>query len=71
MQEAEVDQELCDGCQDCVEVCVYDAIDMVRFGRAKRLKAKVDPDRCCGCHLCPPLCPQHGIAMHWLVAPRP
>ncbi|MBI5949167.1 MAG: 4Fe-4S dicluster domain-containing protein [Chloroflexi bacterium] len=66
MREAEVDLEVCDGCQDCLEGCVYDAIDLVRIGKSKRLKAKVDPERCCGCHECAQLCPQHGIAMNWL-----
>jgi heterodisulfide reductase subunit A-like polyferredoxin len=69
MREAEVDSELCDGCQDCIEECVYDAIELVRLSTAKRLKARVDPDRCCGCHACAPICPQHGILMNWLGRP--
>ena len=66
MHEAAVDPELCDGCQDCLQECVYDAIDMVRPIRGKRLRAKVDPDRCCGCWACAPVCPLHGITMDWL-----
>ncbi|MCC6382812.1 MAG: hypothetical protein IT304_09895 [Dehalococcoidia bacterium] len=64
MHEARVDAELCDGCQDCLEVCVYDAIALVRFPPSRRLKAVVDPVRCCGCMACgPPLCPRDGIEL--------
>lgn len=66
MREAQVDLELCDGCQECLESCRYDAIDMVRVVETKRLKAWVDPERCCGCHLCALECPQDVIAMTWL-----
>lgn len=66
MREAEIDAELCDGCQDCIEQCPYDAIDMVRGARGKRLKAVVDPITCCGCLACAESCPQHGIEMRLL-----
>lgn len=67
MREAYVDSSLCDGCQDCLECCVYDAVTLVRIPPAKRLKAVVDLERCCGCLLCgPPLCPQDGIELRAL-----
>ncbi|MBA4179444.1 MAG: hypothetical protein C0506_02550 [Anaerolinea sp.] len=69
MREAEVDPELCDGCQDCIEECVYDAVALIRVAGTKRLKARVDPDRCCGCNACAPACPVHGIVMNWLGRP--
>ena len=69
MREARIDTELCDGCQECMELCRYDAIDLVRVPKSKRLKAQVNPDRCCGCHLCAPNCPQQGIAMDRLKPP--
>ena len=69
MREAEIDAELCDGCQDCLEECVYEAITMVRSASEKRLKAVVDPESCCGCHLCAVNCPLHGIEMRWLGRP--
>ena len=71
MREAQVEAELCDGCQDCIDQCRYEALNLVRTPPSKRLKAKVDPDRCCGCHACEPYCPQHGIAMNWLGPARP
>ena len=70
MREANVDPELCDGCQDCVEECVYSAMEMVRVVGAKRLIARVDPEHCCGCHACEPACPLHGIVMNWLGHPQ-
>ena len=69
MREATIDHELCDGCQDCVEHCLYGAIEMVRALKSKRLKAKVDSDQCCGCHACEVNCPQHGIDMVWVGHP--
>ncbi len=59
--EAVIDQEKCDGCQDCVERCQFDAIDMVPPGgdfsgngrrKSKKLKAHVDPEKCWGCGVC-------------------
>lgn len=63
MFHAEIDNDLCDGCQDCIDLCYFDAIDMVRVPKQKRMKAVVDPDICCGCGLCSPSCPQQGIDM--------
>ena len=64
MYEAWIDADLCDGCQDCLECCVYDAVLLVRVPPSKRLKAIVDPERCCGCRLCAhPLCPQDAIML--------
>jgi Na+-translocating ferredoxin:NAD+ oxidoreductase RNF subunit RnfB len=64
MHEAQIESALCDGCQDCLESCVYDAIMLVRIPPSKRLKAVVDLDRCCGCLACaPPICPQDGIEL--------
>ena len=65
MREAEVNAELCDGCQDCIEVCRYDAIHLVRR-TLKRMVAQVDSETCCGCLECEGACPQHGIVLHWL-----
>jgi NAD-dependent dihydropyrimidine dehydrogenase PreA subunit len=61
--EAEVDPDLCDGCQECIDRCNYDAIDMVRSSAAKRLAALVDPERCWGCGACVTGCPQEAIDM--------
>lgn len=58
--EAFVDPERCDGCQDCVVRCHFEAITMVMPAGSvngarrpsKKLKAQVDPENCWGCGLC-------------------
>ncbi|MHB1419740.1 MAG: ATP-binding protein [Bacillota bacterium] len=47
---AEVDQDKCSGCQNCVERCNLNAIDMVKQG--KKYKATVEEDNCYGCGVC-------------------
>ena len=60
--EAFIEQDKCDGCQDCVERCQFDAIDMVKPETpvkkkgAKKLKALVDSEKCWGCGVCVPAC---------------
>ena len=52
---AMVDQEVCIGCQTCVDRCQFDAIEMVKpegATKSKKLKAKVDPEACYGCGVC-------------------
>lgn len=45
-----VDEDICDGCQNCLERCFFEAIDLVRSG--KKYKAAVDPEKCFGCGVC-------------------
>ena len=62
--EAFIDQDKCDGCQNCVERCQFDAIEMIkpqydsRNGKKKsrKLKALVDPEKCWGCGVCVMVC---------------
>lgn len=62
--EAAVDQESCDGCQDCVERCQFDAIEMRKAPGSKRLKAHVDPEKCWGCGLCVIACPSKSLKLN-------
>ncbi len=66
---AVIDPERCEGCQDCVEECYFDAIGLVqpepsgtgrKFRKPKRLKAQVDPALCVGCGVCWPACAKTG-----------
>ncbi len=56
--QAIVDEDACDGCQDCVERCMFDAIEMVKpektiVGKgSKTLKAVIVEDNCWGCGVC-------------------
>ena len=60
---AEVNGDLCTGCQDCVERCFFDAVEMKKSPPAKKLKATVDTEKCFGCGLCAVVCEPGAIAM--------
>ncbi|MBI4295855.1 MAG: hypothetical protein HY667_01920 [Chloroflexi bacterium] len=59
---AVIDQEICNGCQTCVERCHFDAIEMRKPANSKKLKAYVINEHCMGCGLCIFKCEQK--AMH-------
>ena len=61
--EACVDQDECNGCQDCVERCPFDAIEMVKPEGSKKLKAVVDPEPCFGCGVCVVGCETGALKM--------
>ncbi len=63
--EAVIDQDKCDGCQDCIDRCQFDAIELVKPEKAakgkkskksKKMKATVIADNCWGCGVCVPGC---------------
>lgn len=61
--QATVDQDLCNGCQDCVERCPSGAIEMEKVPPHKKLKAVVASEICLGCGVCAVGCTQEAIAM--------
>jgi electron transport complex protein RnfB len=61
--QAAVSQELCSGCQTCVERCMFDAIEMTKVPGSKKLKAVVDPEKCFGCGVCVLGCEQDALKM--------
>jgi len=61
--EANVDQNMCTGCQDCIDNCNFDAITMAKLPGSKKLKAQVDPEACYGCGCCFMACEQKAISM--------
>jgi len=61
--EAKVDQDTCDGCQNCIDNCNFDAISMVKVLGSKKLKAQVDPEACYGCGCCFMVCEPKAISM--------
>ncbi len=55
---ATVDQELCTGCETCLDRCQMGAITM-----DKEEQARVNLERCIGCGLCVITCPEEALKM--------
>jgi ferredoxin len=60
---AEIDQDICTGCEDCVERCFFGAIEMVESGSIEGPKATLNPEKCFGCGLCVVGCNIGAITM--------
>jgi ferredoxin len=75
--EAAVDEEKCIGCQDCVERCPFEAIEMKKPAGSKKLKASIIPENCMGCGVCIIGCKQRALRFEivrppaYILAPRP
>jgi Na+-translocating ferredoxin:NAD+ oxidoreductase subunit B len=52
----QVDEDLCAGCGDCVEVCQFNALTLNGTVTVSEL-------RCTGCGVCVPVCPQGALAL--------
>jgi Fe-S-cluster-containing hydrogenase component 2 len=52
---AKVDEDLCNGCENCIEVCQVDAISM------QDDVAVIDTSKCIGCGLCVSHCPSEAV----------
>ncbi|MFC1848255.1 ATP-binding protein [Chloroflexota bacterium] len=66
--EARVDKDICDGCQNCMDWCRFDALEMVKLDGSKKHKAYVDSEKCMGCGICVLKCEPQALNMH-LVRP--
>lgn len=60
---AEVNEDVCDGCEMCEAACEFEAIEMVKVAEDGREKAKarVKEALCKGCGSCVGACPQGAI----------
>jgi len=58
---AVVDEDKCQGCQDCVERCKFEAVEMRKTANSKKLKAFIIPEKCKGCGLCILNCKRSAI----------
>jgi len=54
---ANVDEEVCVGCGNCVNICAYDAVEL----DLKTKKARVNPVICEGCGACSAACPSGAM----------
>ncbi|NVM43374.1 MAG: 4Fe-4S binding protein [Candidatus Lokiarchaeota archaeon] len=52
-----VDEDLCIGCEDCMEVCVFEGMEMIDG------KAKVNQEKCLGCGRCERVCQNKAISI--------
>jgi electron transport complex protein RnfB len=68
--EARVDPELCNGCEDCVGRCQFDAISMLEIEGSTWSKAVVDAEKCWGCGVCTLVCPTDALKMHLVRPPE-
>jgi NAD-dependent dihydropyrimidine dehydrogenase PreA subunit len=67
---AAVNQDLCVGCQDCVEKCMFKAIEMVKPAGSKKLKASIVKDNCKGCGVCVVGCKKKALRLELVRPPE-
>ena len=60
---AEIDEDICTGCEDCVGRCYFGAIRMVETGSDGKLKAVLNLEKCFGCGLCVVACAADAVKM--------
>jgi ferredoxin len=58
---AVVDEEKCTGCEECIERCPFEAIEMTPGATPKEQKSFVDPEKCKGCGLCIITCKPNAL----------
>ncbi len=64
------DVEGCDGCQDCIERCQFDALTMEKVKGHKKLKAAVSSENCMGCGVCVLVCEPESLLMQTVRPPE-
>ncbi len=62
-------QEDCSGCQECLDRCPFEAIDMERPEGSKKYKAVVDSEKCFGCGVCVVGCKDEALKMKMVRPP--
>jgi NAD-dependent dihydropyrimidine dehydrogenase PreA subunit len=67
---AVVNLELCNGCQQCVERCYFDAVEMKQPAASKKFKSSIISQHCMGCGLCVFNCPQKALTLEIVRPPE-
>ncbi|MHA2288781.1 MAG: indolepyruvate ferredoxin oxidoreductase subunit alpha [Promethearchaeota archaeon] len=52
-----VDEDLCIGCEDCMEVCTFEGMEMIDG------LARINQEKCLGCGRCERVCPNKAITI--------
>jgi len=68
--EARVDEELCTGCDICIDWCPFSAIKMVNSNGLKEQKASIDIEKCMGCGVCVLKCDFKALNMKLVRPPE-
>jgi ferredoxin len=68
--EAHLDEELCTGCEICVDWCPFGAIEMVKPKGSKKEKAFVDTGKCMGCGICVLKCDYQALSLKLVRPPE-
>lgn len=61
--QAYVNLDDCNGCQECLDRCQFDAIDMVKPEGSKKYKAVIDSEKCWGCGVCVIGCEPEALSL--------
>jgi ferredoxin len=67
---ARVESESCIGCQECIDRCFFNAIEMTAVPGSKKLKASVNEEKCMGCGLCVIGCEQKALIFDLVKPPE-
>jgi electron transport complex protein RnfB len=54
-----VDEELCSGCEICIDYCQFDALSL----RPEDLYIQINQTKCVGCGVCVPQCPDKAMSL--------
>jgi Na+-translocating ferredoxin:NAD+ oxidoreductase RNF subunit RnfB len=68
--QAAVNPDLCTGCQECLDRCYFEAIEMKKTAGSKKLKASIVDENCKGCGLCVTGCKQKALTLELVRPPE-
>jgi len=54
-----VDEDLCEGCETCIDYCQFDALTMA----SDAVLIQINETSCVGCGVCVPACPEEALVM--------